>query len=206
MNKAQLVASIVEKKSYLCVGLDTDPQRIPKFLWDSDDPIFEFNKAIIDATKDYCVAYKPNLAFYEAQGLAGWVSLQKTLEYIPKHMFTIADAKRGDIGNTSKRYAQGFFEAMDFDAITVAPYMGADSVRPFLEFEDKWVILLALTSNQSADDFQQVQLATGEKLYQRVLKTSRNWGDDQNMMFVVGATQTESLADIRNIIPHHLSL
>ncbi len=206
MNRAQLVASIVEKRSYLCVGLDTDPQRIPKFLWDSDDPIFEFNKAIIDATKDYCVAYKPNMAFYEAQGLAGWVSLQKTLEYIPNHLFTIADAKRGDIGNTSKRYAQGFFEAMDFDAITVAPYMGADSVQPFLDFEDKWVILLALTSNQSANDFQQVKLATGEKLYQRVLKTSRDWGSDQNMMFVVGATQTESLADIRNIIPHHFLL
>ena len=205
MNKAELVAAIFKKQSYLCIGLDPDPKRIPEFLWEFEDPIFEFNKAIIDATKAYCVAYKPNLAFYEAQGLSGMVSLQKSLAYIPQDLFTIADAKRGDIGNTSRLYAQAFFETLNFDAITVAPYMGQDSVLPFLEFPDKWVILLALTSNAGAEDFQ--KLPTPEvPLYHQVLQTSRQWGDDGNMMYVVGATQADNLGAIREIVPDHFLL
>lgn len=205
MTKQELVSQIFNKKSFLCVGLDTDPTKIPKHLLDFSDPIFEFNKRIIDATKDYCVAYKPNIAFYEAAGVKGWESLQKTLEYIPKECFTIADAKRGDIGNTSNLYARAFFDkdssGLDFDSVTVAPYMGADSVLPFLEFKNKWVILLALTSNKGSEDFQFSELSEGGRLFEKVLETSKLWGDDQNMMYVVGATQAESLTEIRKIIP-----
>lgn len=206
MTRAQLIAAIFGKKSYLCVGLDTDYQRIPKVLWDYEDPIYEFNRLIIEATKDYCVAYKPNLAFYESKGYQGWHSLQKTLTCIPEGMFTIADAKRGDIGNTSRLYAEAFFQKMQFDAVTVAPYMGRDSVMPFLDFPGKWVILLALTSNQGADDFQHQLLSDGLRLYQKVLTTSKNWGNEENMMFVVGATQVGSLAAIRSLVPKHFLL
>jgi orotidine-5'-phosphate decarboxylase len=205
MTKQELVSQIYKKNSFLCVGLDTDYTKIPKHLLDFSDPIFEFNKRIIDATKDYCVAYKPNIAFYEAAGVKGWESLQKTLDYIPKDCFTIADAKRGDIGNTSSLYARAFFDkessGLDFDSVTVAPYMGADSVLPFLEFKNKWVILLALTSNQGSHDFQFSELKDGERLFEKVLETSKQWGNDQNLMYVVGATQAESLRDIRKIIP-----
>jgi orotidine-5'-phosphate decarboxylase len=205
MTKQELVGQIFSKKSFLCVGLDTDITKIPKHLLDFSDPIFEFNKRIIDATKDYCVAYKPNIAFYEAAGVKGWESLQKTLEYIPKDCFTIADAKRGDIGNTSSLYARAFFDkessGLDFDSVTVAPYMGADSVLPFLEFKNKWVILLALTSNKGSEDFQFSELNEGGRLFEKVLETSKKWGNDQNLMYVVGATQAESLTEIRKIIP-----
>lgn len=205
MTKQELVSQIYKKNSFLCVGLDTDYTKIPKHLLDFSDPIFEFNKRIIDATKDYCVAYKPNIAFYEAAGVKGWESLQKTLDYIPKDCFTIADAKRGDIGNTSSLYARAFFDkessGLDFDSVTVAPYMGANSVLPFLEFKNKWVILLALTSNQGSHDFQFSELKDGERLFEKVLETSKQWGNDQNLMYVVGATQAESLRDIRKIIP-----
>jgi orotidine-5'-phosphate decarboxylase len=205
MTKQELVGQIFSKKSFLCVGLDTDITKIPKHLLDFSDPIFEFNKRIIDATKDYCVAFKPNIAFYEAAGVKGWQSLQKTLEYIPKECFTIADAKRGDIGNTSSLYARAFFDkessGLDFDSVTVAPYMGADSVLPFLEFKKKWVILLALTSNKGSEDFQFSELNEGGRLFEKVLETSKKWGDDQNLMYVVGATQAESLTEIRKIIP-----
>ena len=206
MNRQQLIDHIFAKQSFLCVGLDPDPSRMPQSLLDYDDPIFEFNKAIIDATKPYCVAYKPNLAFYEAQGVAGWNSLQKTLDYIGTDFFTIADAKRGDIGNTSRLYAQAFFESMEFDSITVAPYMGIDSVQPFLDFTDKWVILLALTSNKGAKDFQFQQLENGKPLYEEVLQESQSWGNPDNMMYVVGATQAQSIADIRSLVPHHFLL
>ncbi len=207
MTRQALIAQIRKKKSFLCVGLDTDIQKIPKHLLREDDPIFAFNKQIIDATADFCVAYKPNLAFYESQGAKGWESLQRTIAYIPDHIFTIADAKRGDIGNTSTMYARAFFEQMQVDAVTVAPYMGAESVTPFLQFASKWVILLALTSNQSSADFQQLALrVSGEKLYERVLRESKNWGNEENMMYVVGATQAASLADIRHIIPDHFLL
>jgi orotidine-5'-phosphate decarboxylase len=205
MTKQELVGQIFSKKSFLCVGLDTDITKIPKHLLDFSDPIFEFNKRIIDATKDYCVAYKPNIAFYEAAGVKGWESLQKTLEYIPKECFTIADAKRGDIGNTSSLYARAFFDkessGLDFDSVTVAPYMGADSVLPFLEFKNKWVILLALTSNKGSEDFQFSELNEGGRLFEKILETSKKWGNDQNLMYVVGATQAESLTEIRKIIP-----
>jgi orotidine-5'-phosphate decarboxylase len=210
MTKAELFEQIKRKKSYLCVGLDTDIKKIPQHLLDTEDPVFEFNKAIIDATADYCVSYKPNIAFYEALGPSGWESLRKTLEYIPADCFTIADAKRGDIGNTSSLYARAFFDksssGMSFDSVTVAPYMGADSVQPFLEFEDKWVILLALTSNIGSQDFQFSELNSGQKLFERVLEKSQEWGNDQNMMYVVGATQAESLAAIRKIVPEHFLL
>ncbi|MGR3812289.1 orotidine-5'-phosphate decarboxylase [Jiulongibacter sp. NS-SX5] len=209
MTSKELFAEIQQKKSFLCVGLDTDIQRIPDFLKKESDPVFEFNKRIIDATKDFAVAYKPNIAFYEAQGPKGWESLQKTLEYIPKNIFTIADAKRGDIGNTSKLYARAFFDqeasGMSFDSVTVAPYMGEDSVSPFLEFEGKWVILLALTSNKGSSDFQQLDLAS-EKVFERVLKTSKGWGNADNLMYVVGATKAEALQEIRKIIPDHFLL
>jgi len=205
MTRAELVAQIKAKKSFLCVGLDTDLDKIPKHLLDCEDPIFEFNKQIIDATKDLCVAYKPNLAFYESLGIKGWQSLQKTLDYIPKDIFTIADAKRGDIGNTSSMYAKAFFENMDFDSVTVAPYMGKDSVQPFFVYENKWVILLALTSNVGGKDFQLIE-SDGKPLYQQVLETSSEWGTDANMMYVVGATRADWLGEIRKTIPNHFLL
>ncbi len=206
MKRAELVQQILAKKSFLCVGLDTDPERIPTHLKDAEDPIFEFNKAIIDATKAYCVAYKPNLAFYESQGVAGWASLQKTIDYIPKTHFTIADAKRGDIGNTSRMYAKAMFENMSFDSITVAPYMGVDSVQPFLEFEEKWVILLALTSNKGSQDFQMAGQDGGAPLYEKVLRTSQSWGTTENLMYVVGATHPDYFKLIRKAAPDHFLL
>lgn len=206
MNKQQLLEQIRLKKSFLCVGLDTDLSKIPSFLLDFEDPIFEFNKRIIDATKNYCVAYKPNIAFYEAMGSKGWESLAKTIDYIPTEIFTIADAKRGDIGNTSAMYAKTFFETYSFDSVTIAPYMGSDSIQPFLNQEGKWAIVLALTSNQGAYDFQFEELKSGEKLFEKVLKTTSQWGSDENMMYVVGATKAESLAEIRKIIPNHFLL
>ena len=205
MNRSELIAQIKAKKSFLCVGLDTDINRIPKHLLDAEDPIFEFNKQIIDATKDLCVAYKPNLAFYESMGVKGWEALQKTLNYIPNNIFTIADAKRGDIGNTSAMYAKAFFENLNFDSITVAPYMGKDSVSPFFISEGKWVILLALTSNEGGKDFQLIE-SNGKALYKEVLETSSQWGTNSNMMFVVGATRANWLADIRKTIPNHFLL
>ncbi len=211
MNKQELFENIQRKKSFLCVGLDTDINKIPEFLFDeSEDPIFDFNKAIIDATADLCVAYKPNLAFYESVGLSGWDALDRTVDYIRKNypdQFIIADAKRGDIGNTSAMYARTFLGNMNFDSITVAPYMGEDSVSPFLAYEDKWVILLALTSNKGAFDFQFMKdEVSGERLFEKVLKTSLNWGTDENMMYVVGATKAEMLTDIRAIVPNHFLL
>ena len=209
MNKQQLVENIFHKKTFLCVGLDTDVDKIPEHLFDvSDDPIFEFNKQIIDATADLCVAYKLNLAFYESIGLEGWDALERTVDYIRSSypdQFIIADAKRGDIGNTSAMYARTFFGNMDFDAVTVAPYMGQDSVAPFLTYENKWTILLALTSNKGAFDFQYME-ENGEKLFEKVLKTSKEWGSDENMMYVVGATKAEMLTEIRKIIPNHFLL
>ncbi len=210
MNRSQLFNHIIEKQSYLCVGLDTDILKIPPHLHKERDPIFEFNKQIIDATYKYCVAYKPNTAFYETLGARGWESLQKTLDYIPKDIFTIADAKRADIGNTSAMYARAFFNkeesGLDFDAVTVAPYMGEDSVKPFLEFEDKWAIVLGLTSNIGSQNFQTLKLANGNFLYQEVLKTVATWGSADQLMFVIGATKASEFADIRKIIPHHFLL
>ncbi len=206
MTKEELFQNIQNKESYLCVGLDTDIKRIPKHLLKYEDPIFEFNKQIIDATHDLCVAYKPNIAFYEALGAKGWESLQKTIEYIPKEIFTVADAKRGDIGNTSSLYARAFFENMNFDSITVAPYMGKDSVKPFLEFDNKWVILLGLTSNKGRDDFQKMDLVEGGKLYEKVLRKSQEWGGESQLMYVVGATQAAEFESIRTIIPNHFLL
>lgn len=206
MTREQLFEQIKIKKSFLCVGLDSDPLKIPAFLNDFDDPVFEFNKRIIDATKDYCVAYKPNIAFYEAQGTKGWESLQKTLDYIPNDIFTISDAKRGDIGNTSSLYARAFFESMNFDSVTVAPYMGKDSVTPFLEYKNKWVILLALTSNIGGLDFQTKRLQNGEFLFERVLRKSLEWGNEDNLMYVVGATRAELLSKIRKIVPNSFLL
>ena len=206
MTRQELFEQIKIKKSFLCVGLDSDPLKIPAFLNDFDDPVFEFNKRIIDATKDYCVAYKPNIAFYEAQGIKGWESLQKTLDYIPENIFTISDAKRGDIGNTSSLYARAFFESMNFDSVTVAPYMGKDSVTPFLEYEHKWVILLALTSNIGGLDFQTKRLQNGQFLFETVLKKSLEWGDENNLMYVVGATRADLLTKIRAIVPNSFLL
>ncbi|HOR40224.1 MAG: orotidine-5'-phosphate decarboxylase [Bacteroidales bacterium] len=211
MNRQELVENIQRKKSFLCVGLDTDITKIPEVLFDScDDPMFVFNKRIIDATADLCVAYKPNLAFYESLGLEGWDVLERTIDYIRTNypdQFIIADAKRGDIGNTSAMYARTFFGTMDFDAVTVAPYMGEDSVTPFLTYENKWVILLALTSNKGAFDFQFLQdKETNERLFEKVLHTSTQWGNTDNMMYVVGATKAEMLQDIRAIIPNHFLL
>ncbi len=211
MTREQLFENIRRKKSFLCVGLDTDVNKIPEFLFDeTEDPIFEFNKAIIDATADLCVAYKPNLAFYESIGLKGWDVLERTIEYIRTNypdQFIIADAKRGDIGNTSAMYARTFFGNMNFDAVTVAPYMGEDSVTPFLTYEDKWVILLALTSNKGAYDFQFIQSdVTKKRLFESVLEVSRDWGSVENMMYVVGATKAEMLTDIRKIVPDHFLL
>jgi len=211
MTKQELFENIQRKKTFLCVGLDTDVNKIPEHLFDeSEDPIFEFNKSIIDATADLCVAYKPNLAFYESLGLEGWDILERTVEYIRSNypdQFIIADAKRGDIGNTSAMYATTFFGNMDFDSVTVAPYMGEDSVTPFLTYEGKWVTLLALTSNKGAFDFQFMKDAeTGEKLFEKVLKTSFKWGNDNNMMYVVGATKAEMLTEVRAIVPEHFLL
>ncbi|MBT3611853.1 MAG: orotidine-5'-phosphate decarboxylase [Flavobacteriales bacterium] len=206
MTKQELINQIKKKKSFLCIGLDTDIKKIPTHLLELEDPIFEFNKQIIDATKDLCVAYKPNIAFYESNGISGLNSLQKTLDYIPNNIFTIADAKRGDIGNTSSMYAKAFFEKMSFDSITVAPYMGADSVTPFLEFEDKWAIVLALTSNKGGLDFQKIEGENGKQLFEQVLETSKEWGTDENMMYVVGATRSEYFLEIRAIVPNHFLL
>ncbi len=209
MKKSQLIQQIRNKETFLCVGLDPDIKKIPQHLLKEEDPIFAFNKAIIDATAPYCVSYKPNLAFYEAYGLEGMVSFKRTISYLkenyPDH-FIIADAKRGDIGNTSKMYAQTFFEEYNVDALTVAPYMGADSVTPFLEYDDKWVILLALTSNKGSHDFQLTTDINGERLFEKVLKTSQQWGNDENMMYVVGATQGSMFEDIRKVVPNHFLL
>lgn len=205
MDKKALYQQIQKKSSYLCVGLDTDLNRIPSHLRDMDDPLFEFNKQIIDATKDYCVAYKPNIAFYEALGPKGWESLEKTMDYIPDEIYTIADAKRGDIGNTSKKYAETFFSYFDFDAVTVAPYMGIDSVSPFLEFDDKWVILLGLTSNQGSNDFQHLS-SDGMPLHEHVIRKSQQWGNPDNLMFVIGATHPDSFKDIRTMAEDYFFL
>jgi orotidine-5'-phosphate decarboxylase len=205
MTYQELVNQYRKKSTLLCVGLDTDITRLPRHILNEDDPVFAFNKQIIDATADCCIAYKPNLAFYEARGARGWESLQKTVEYIPKDIFTIADAKRGDIGNTAGMYAKAFFEEMPFDAVTIAPYMGRDSVDPFLAYPDKWVILLAKTSNASSNDFQ--ELYVGEDyLYQQVIEISSKWGGKDQMMYVVGATQPESLQVIRKMVPDHFFL
>ena len=207
MTRQELHQQILNKESYLCVGLDADLSRIPKHLLQEEDPIFAFNKQIIDATKDLCVAYKPNLAFYEALGSKGLKSLEKTLAYIPSEHFTIADAKRGDIGNTSRLYAKAFFETLNFDAITVAPYMGIDSVAPFLEFDNKWVILLALTSNKGSNDFQfSLQEDTSMPLYEKVMRRAQEWGSPENLMYVVGATHPEKFSEIRKIAPDHFLL
>ena len=209
MNRQELVREIFDKKSFLCVGLDTDLKKIPQHLLDTDDPIFAFNKAIIDATAPYCVAYKPNLAFYEAAGLRGMEAFEKTVRYMKDnygHHFIIADAKRGDIGNTSAMYARTFFEEYDLDALTVAPYMGEDSVTPFLAYEDKWVVLLALTSNKGSHDFQLTEDKSGERLFEKVLRRSQQWAGDDRMMYVVGATQGEMFKDIRRVAPSHFLL
>lgn len=208
MNYTALFEQIKKKKSFLCVGLDSDIAKIPQHLLKAEDPVYEFNKAIIDATAVYTIAYKPNIAFYESRGVEGWKSLEKTVEYIRTNypeVFTIADAKRGDIGNTSQMYAKAFLETLNFDSITVAPYMGEDSVTPFIKYEGKWVILLALTSNKGAFDFQFME-ENGEKLYERVLKVSQQWGNKDNMMYVVGATKAEMLGGIRKIVPDHFLL
>lgn len=208
MNRKELFRLIQKKRSFLCIGLDTDIKKIPQHLLEADDPVYEFNKQIIDATHPYAMAYKPNLAFYESNGSKGWESLEKTIAYLRKHdVFTIADAKRGDIGNTSSLYARAFFENLDFDAVTVAPYMGSDSVSPFLGYDGKWVILLALTSNKGAADFQFIGSdASGKKLYEEVLTRSGDWGSSENLMYVVGATQAEMLSGIRRLVPDHFLL
>jgi orotidine-5'-phosphate decarboxylase len=206
MTRQELVAEIRNKQSFLCVGLDTDISKIPAHLLGEEDPVFTFNKAIIDATKDFCVAYKPNIAFYECLGPKGWESLKKTIDYIPDNCFVIADAKRGDIGNTSSYYAKTFFEYLDCDAVTVAPYMGEDSVTPFQEYEGKWVILLALTSNKGALDFQFQTDVNGEELYKKVLKKSGKWGNDSNLMYVVGATRADGIGEVRKLVPNHFFL
>ncbi|MBO4452222.1 MAG: orotidine-5'-phosphate decarboxylase [Bacteroidaceae bacterium] len=209
MNRQELIKEIKQKQTFLCVGLDTDIKKIPQHLLSEEDPIYCFNQAIIDATAPYCVAYKPNLAFYECGGLSGWKSLDKTIRYLREnypHHFIIADAKRGDIGNTSKMYARCFFEEMDVDALTVAPYMGEDSVTPFLGYTDKWIILLALTSNKGSQDFQLTEDATGERLFEKVLRRSQQWADADRMMYVVGATQGKLFEDIRKVVPEHFLL
>ncbi len=209
MDRQHLTREIFRKKSFLCVGLDTDLKKIPQHLLGEDDPIFAFNKAIIDATAPYCVAYKPNLAFYEAAGLKGMASFERTVKYLKESYedhFIIADAKRGDIGNTSAMYARTFFGEYDLDALTVAPYMGEDSVTPFLTYDDKWVILLALTSNKGSHDFQLTEDSNGERLFEKVLRTSQQWGNENNMMYVVGATQGEMFKDIRKVAPNHFLL
>jgi len=205
MTRKQLVEQIKSKKSYLCVGLDTDIDKVPAHLLSHTDPVFEFNRQIIDATKDCCVSYKINTAFYESQGIKGWQAMEKTVNYIPDTHFTIADAKRGDIGNTSAQYAKAFFEGFNFDAITVAPYMGEDSLRPFLEYENKWTIVLGLTSNPGAKDFELQQMGA-DRLYEKVLRTVANWGSVENLMFVTGATQAKEFTNIRAIVPDHFLL
>lgn len=205
MNRQTLVETIRDKKSVLCVGLDTDLNKIPRHLLKEENPALAFNKAIIDATKNYAVAYKINTAFYEAQGIKGWETIEQTLNYIPKDIFSIADAKRGDIGNTSEQYAKTFFETYPFDSVTVAPYMGEDSVKPFLQFDNKWAIVLGLTSNKGSHDFQ-LQKLSDEFLYERVFQKVMEWGSDENTMFVVGATQGEQLKHVRNICPKHFFL
>lgn len=209
MNRSELVNQIKTKRTFLCVGLDTDLKKVPQHILKEEDPIFSFNKAIIDATADYCVAYKPNLAFYEAFGVKGLMAFEKTVKYLkenyPNH-FIVADAKRGDIGNTSAMYARTFFEEYDVDSLTVAPYMGEDSVTPFLGYDGKWVIVLALTSNKGSHDFQLTEDKDGERLFEKVLKTSVNWGYKDNMMYVVGATQGKMFEDIRRIVPDHFLL
>ena len=209
MNKQQLIDNIRRKQSFLCVGLDTDIKKIPEYLLDGAEPIFNFNKAIIDATADLCVAYKPNLAFYECLGVKGWQALEKTVKYIRQNypdQFIIADAKRGDIGNTSAMYARSFFEDLQVDAVTVAPYMGEDSVTPFLGYDNTWVILLALTSNKGSHDFQLTEDAQGERLFEKVLRKSQEWAGDDRMMYVVGATQGRMFEDIRKVVPNHFLL
>lgn len=214
MTRQQLFEQVQKKKSFLCVGLDTDMQKLPKHLLKHDDPVAEFNRQIIEATNEYCVAYKPNLAFYEADGVKGLQSLEKTMKFIPEECFTIADAKRGDIGNTSAMYARSFFEYYGFDSVTVAPYMGSDSVKPFLAYKDKWVILLALTSNAGANDFQLMNISEDpsgrrvlrRKLFEEVLLKSQMWGNADNMMYVVGATKAKFLEEIRKIVPDHFLL
>lgn len=205
MKRTELIAQIRRKASVLCVGLDTDREKIPAHLLDASDPVFEFNKAIIDATHPYTVAYKINTAFYEAQGINGWISLQKTLEYIPSDIFTIADAKRGDIGNTADQYAKTFFQTYPFDSVTVAPYMGSDSVKPFLGHDGHWAIVLGLTSNKGSQDFQLLPQGDG-LLYEQVLKTVSSWGNPENLMFVIGATQGDQLSHVRSMIPDHFLL
>lgn len=210
MTKQELVEQIRKKKSFLCIGLDSDITKIPEHLLNEEDPVFSFNKQIIDATHDLAVAYKPNTAFYESRGVEGWKSLEKTIDYLnnlENPVFTIADAKRGDIGNTSTQYAKAFFEQLNFDSVTVAPYMGKDSVSPFLQFDGKWAIVLALTSNQGAFDFQFIQNEEDQKkLYETVLETAKTWGSEENMMFVVGATKAEMLSQVRKYIPNHFLL
>lgn len=208
MDHLRLFENIVAKRSFLCIGLDSEKEKIPSFLLKTKDPVFEFNRRIIDATNRFVVAYKPNIAFYECNGPEGWISLKLTLDYIKKNypdILVIADAKRGDTGNTSKMYAKSFFENMSFDAITVAPYMGADSITPFLSYNDKWAILLALTSNKGADDFQ-YHNENGIRLFEKVLTVSKKWGTINNMMYVVGATRAEMLKEIRQLIPEHFLL
>lgn len=209
MKRDQLVENIRRKGSFLCVGLDSDINKLPRHLLLTDDPVYEFNKAIIDATAPYCVAYKPNLAFYEATGAQGWITLEKTIKYIKENhpdQFIIADAKRGDIGNTSKLYARSFFEHLDVDSVTVAPYMGEDSVTPFLGYEGKWVILLALTSNKGSHDFQFIEDKEGTRLFEHVIETSSKWAGPEEMMYVVGATQGEMFKDIRKVAPESFLL
>lgn len=205
MNKKALIHEIRKKKSYLCIGLDSDISKIPMHLLQYEDPVFEFNKAIIDSTHDLCVSYKINTAFYEANGLKGWQSMERTLNYIPKEIFTIADAKRGDIGNTSTQYAKAFFETMHFDSITVAPYMGSDSVKPFLQFANKWAIVLGLTSNEGAYDFQYLK-SNEKELFKHIIETVSLWGSNENLMFVIGATKTAQLQEVRHLIPNHFLL
>ena len=213
MTRKEIITQIEKKNSFLCIGLDIDLTKIPAFLLDAEDPIFEFNKAIIDATAEFCVAYKPNTAFYECYGVKGWIALEKTIQYLnskyPNH-FTIADAKRGDIGNTSKMYADAFFNQLNFDAVTVAPYMGEDSVTPFISEEGKWVIVLGLTSNKGALNFQTLSISSSEvspeKLYEKVIKVSSEWGTENNMMYVIGATQSSMFTQVRKIIPNHFLL
>lgn len=213
MTRKELIQNIRSKKSFLCIGLDSDIDKVPRHLLSAPDPVFEFNRQIIEATKELCVAYKINTAFYEARGVKGWESLKRTCDYMPKDIFAIADAKRGDIGNTSAMYARAFFDpaksGFDFDAVTVAPYMGEDSVAPFFEYQNKWVILLALTSNKGAEDFQlaESRAPDGAKpLYEEVIQKSRQWGDVENMMYVVGATRPQMLSEIRKLIPDHFLL
>lgn len=209
MTRYQLIEQIKEKQSFLCIGLDSDITKIPDFLLKLDDPVFEFNRQIIDATHDLCIAYKPNTAFYECNGADGWISLEKTINYIKNkypEVFVIADAKRGDIGNTSKLYAKTFFEKLNADAVTIVPYMGSDSVLPFFEYKNKWVIILALTSNKGAEDFQYFKNKQNITLYNQVIEVSKTWGDEENLMFVIGANKAEMLKEIRKILPKHFLL